>query len=153
MPALSTSRRGPVDPADAEANMEYLHRAVDTSAAAGAPSVSVGFMRALTERQQRALWFWTSQGAVDSDDRAICRPAVDRVRHLGRHAAEVGIEGARWTVTAPAPLETGVINYRWAARHTVEQGFRGAFCTEHYGGDAIGVAIRNREYLRDVLPR
>ncbi len=37
-------------------------------------------------------------------------------------------------------------------RLAVAQVFHGAFCTEHYGGDSVGVAIRNREYLRTLLP-
>lgn len=225
MPALSTSRRSPVDPDFADDNMAYLHRAVETTAAIGASVVSVGFMRALTPKQQQALWFWTSQGPVDSDDPETYALAVSRVRELAKHADEVGVDlslemyedtyigtadGAvgfvadvdhprvglnpdlgnlvrlhrpieQWEamvektvplanywhiknyvrtedadsgliVTAPAPLELGVINYRWAVRLAVAHGFRGAFCTEHYGGDSIGVAIRNREYLRSILP-
>ena len=35
----------------------------------------------------------------------------------------------------PAPMEFGVIDYRYAVRAAVAAGFRGAFCTEHYGGD------------------
>lgn len=55
--------------------------------------------------------------------------------------------------TAPAPLELGVINYRRAVRQAVENGFRGAFCVEHYGGDGLSVSATNRDYLRRVLPR
>ncbi len=225
IPAVSTSRRSPVDPAGAEENMAYLHRAVDVAAAVGASVVSVGFFRELTPDQQRALWFWTVQGPVDSDDPATYRLAVERIRELARHAEQVGVEVSlemyedtylgtaddavrfvtdvdhphvglnpdfgnlvrlhrpveRWqdmvvktvplanywhiknymrtedgttgqVVTAPAPLELGVVNYRWAVRHAVAHGFRGAFCTEHYGGDGLGVGARNREYLRGVLP-
>ena len=56
-------------------------------------------------------------------------------------------------VTAPAPLELGVINYRRAVRMAIDSGFRGAFCTEHYGGDGLSVSATNREYLRRILPR
>ena len=92
MPALSTSRRSPVDPDGADENMAYLHRAVETTAAIGAAVVSVGFMRALTPRQQQALWFWTAQGPVDSDDPDTYALAVRRVRELATHADEVGVD-------------------------------------------------------------
>jgi sugar phosphate isomerase/epimerase len=56
-------------------------------------------------------------------------------------------------VTAPAPLEFGVINYRKAVRMAIEAGFNGPFCTEHYGGDGLSVSATNREYLRRILPK
>ena len=56
-------------------------------------------------------------------------------------------------VTAPAPLELGVINYRRAVRMAIDSGFRGAFCTEHYGGDGLSVSATNRQYLRRILPK
>jgi len=52
----------------------------------------------------------------------------------------------------PTPLELGVINYRHAVRDAVAYGFRGTFVCEHYGGDGLGVAAMNRDYLRRVLP-
>ncbi|WP_396918407.1 sugar phosphate isomerase/epimerase family protein [Mycolicibacterium sp.] len=64
---------------------------------------------------------------------------------------EDGTTGA--IVTAPAPLELGVINYRTAVHMAIEKGFRGAFCTEHYGGDGLSVSATNREYLRRILPK
>ncbi|WP_396899244.1 sugar phosphate isomerase/epimerase family protein [Mycolicibacterium sp.] len=64
---------------------------------------------------------------------------------------EDGTTGA--IVTAPAPLELGVINYRKAVQMAIEKGFRGAFCTEHYGGDGLSVSATNREYLRRILPK
>ena len=56
-------------------------------------------------------------------------------------------------VTAPAPLEFGVINYRRAVRMAIEAGFTGPFCVEHYGGDGLSVSATNREYLKRILPR
>jgi sugar phosphate isomerase/epimerase len=56
-------------------------------------------------------------------------------------------------VTAPAPLEFGVINYRRAVRMAIEAGFTGPFCVEHYGGDGLSVSATNREYLRRILPK
>ncbi|WP_197383425.1 sugar phosphate isomerase/epimerase family protein [Mycolicibacterium mengxianglii] len=64
---------------------------------------------------------------------------------------EDGTSGA--IVTAPAPMELGVINYRKAVRMAIDGGFRGAFCTEHYGGDGLSVSATNREYLRRILPK
>lgn len=56
-------------------------------------------------------------------------------------------------VTAPAPMETGVISYREAIRMAIAEGFNSAFLCEHYGGDGLSVSARNREYLRRVLPK
>ncbi len=55
-------------------------------------------------------------------------------------------------VTAPAPMELGVINYRLAARWAIEHGFRGSFLCEHYGGDGLSVSATNRTYLQRILP-
>ena len=56
-------------------------------------------------------------------------------------------------LTTPAPMELGVINYRAAIDKAMALGYRGAFCAEHYGGDGLGVAARNRDYLRGLLRR
>ncbi len=56
-------------------------------------------------------------------------------------------------VTAPAPLEFGVINYRKAVRMAIGAGYRAPFYVEHYGGDGLSVSATNREYLRRILPR
>ena len=56
-------------------------------------------------------------------------------------------------VTAPAPLELGVMDYRRAIKMAVASGFRGPITCEHYGGDGLSVSATNREYLRRVLPR
>lgn len=53
--------------------------------------------------------------------------------------------------SAPAPLEHGFIDYRTAIGMAVEAGFRGPFCTEHYGGDGLSVSAANREYVRRIL--
>ncbi|ACQ79802.1 Xylose isomerase domain protein TIM barrel [Beutenbergia cavernae DSM 12333] len=53
--------------------------------------------------------------------------------------------------SAPAPLESGFIDYRTAIGMAVEAGFSGPLCVEHYGGDGLSVAASNREYLRRVL--
>lgn len=56
-------------------------------------------------------------------------------------------------VTAPAPLEFGVISYRAAIRMALAHGFQSAFLCEHYGGDGLSVSGTNREYLRRILPK
>ncbi len=56
-------------------------------------------------------------------------------------------------LSAPAPLESGLINYRTAIRQAIAHGFRGAFCCEHYGGDGLSVSATNRAYLRRILPK
>ncbi|UFU06586.1 sugar phosphate isomerase/epimerase family protein [Ruania halotolerans] len=53
--------------------------------------------------------------------------------------------------SAPVPLKYGVINYRAVIRRAIELGYRGPFCTEHYGSDSIGVCAENRDYIRQVV--
>jgi sugar phosphate isomerase/epimerase len=52
----------------------------------------------------------------------------------------------------PAPLELGLINYRWAIKEALAAGFTGVFVCEHYGGDGLSVSARNRDYIRSLLP-
>ncbi len=54
----------------------------------------------------------------------------------------------------PAPLESGLIDYRKVIRLAMAAGFRGILCTEHYGGDGLSVSATNERYLRErVLPK
>lgn len=53
----------------------------------------------------------------------------------------------------PATMEAGIINYRAAIKLALEHGFKSAFLCEHYGGDGLTIAARNRDYLRSILPR
>lgn len=92
VPAVSTARRSVIDPEFGDENLAYCHRVVDAAAAVGATVVSIAFMRALTPAQQQALWFWTAQGAKDSDDPDVWALAVSRARELGTHAEAVGLE-------------------------------------------------------------
>ena len=55
-------------------------------------------------------------------------------------------------VTAPAPMELGVINYRTAVRLAIASGFDGTFLCEHYGGDGLSVCGTNKTYLERILP-
>ena len=57
-----------------------------------------------------------------------------------------------WFTSAPAPLELGVIDYRWAIKEVLRAGFTGIFVCEHYGGDGLSVGARNQRYIRGLLP-
>jgi len=226
VPAISTSRRSVIDAVEGDAHLAYGHRVIDTAKAVGAGAVSFGFFEPLTDAQKKALWFWTVDGPANPDDPAVWRKAVARIRELGRHAEELGIEvalemyedtylgtadssvrfveevglpnvginadlgnlirlhrpvepwqammekvapfakywhvknymraedpGTGAIITHPAPLESGLINYRAAVRMALAQGFSSAFLCEHYGGDGLSVSAANRDYLRRILPR
>lgn len=92
IPAVSTARKNLVDPVHGEAYVAYGHRLLDTAASIGAKAVSFGFFGPLNEAQKKALWFWTVQGERNPDDAATWRLGVERVRDLGRHAADLGLE-------------------------------------------------------------
>ncbi|WP_420112603.1 sugar phosphate isomerase/epimerase family protein [Pseudactinotalea sp.] len=53
--------------------------------------------------------------------------------------------------SAPAPLESGYINYREAIAMALDAGFDGPMCVEHYGGDGLSVSATNRDYIRRIL--
>lgn len=224
MVSLSTARRSVIDPDLGEENLAYGHRVLDVCAELGIGTVSFGLLPRLTERQQRALWFWTAPGRVDPDDPEVWALAVRRLRELGEHAESVGITVALemyedtylgsadsavrlveqidrpavglnpdignlvrlhrpvehwrsmiektapfatyWHVknysrtedeatgavhTAPTSMELGVIDYRCAIGYAIDHGYRGAFLTEHYGGDGLSVSATNRDYIRRLL--
>ncbi len=226
IPAISTSRRSVIDAIHGDEYLAYGHRVIDTAKTIGAGAVSFGLFEALTEAQKKALWFWTADGPKNPDDPAIWDKAVSRIRELGRHAEDLGIElslemyedtylgtadsavrfvtdvglpnvginadlgnlvrlhrpvehwqqmmekvapfAKYWhvknymrsedpvsgvVITHPAPLESGIINYRAAIRMALAHGFSSAFLCEHYGGDGLSVSAANRDYLRRILPR
>jgi sugar phosphate isomerase/epimerase len=226
IPAISTSRRSVIDAEKGDDYLAYSHRVIDTAKAIGAGSVSFGFFEPLTDAQKKALWFWTVDGAKNPDDPEIWNKAVRRIRKLGRHAEELGIEVSlemyedtylgtaesavrfveevglpnvginadlgnlirlhrpmeNWQemmakvapyakywhvknytrtedpasgviVTHPAPLESGIINYRAAIRMALAHGFSSPFLCEHYGRDGLSICASNRDYLRRILPR
>ena len=92
IPAISTARRSVIDAKFGDEYLAYGHRVIDTAKAIGAGSVSFGLFEPLTEAQKKALWFWTVDGAKNPDDAATWGKAVSRIRELGRHAEELGIE-------------------------------------------------------------
>ncbi|WP_051342365.1 sugar phosphate isomerase/epimerase family protein [Pseudonocardia spinosispora] len=75
-----------------ETNLRYSHDSLEAAAALGAPVVSVGLHEPLHPAQRDVLWFWTRPGAGnDPTDADLWRRAVDRLRELGRHAADLGL--------------------------------------------------------------
>ena len=90
--ALSAIRRSVIDPVDGDDNLAYSHRTIDAAAALGVRVVSVGLHRPLLPGQRDAFWFWTEEGPRDSTDPETWALAVERLRELGRHAREVGLE-------------------------------------------------------------
>ena len=92
IPAISTSRRSPIDPEEGDENLAYCHRVIDAAAETGAGAVCFGLFGAFTDAQKQQLWFWTADGVKNPDDPATYQKAVARIRELGRHAEECGIE-------------------------------------------------------------
>jgi sugar phosphate isomerase/epimerase len=92
IPAISTSRKSPIDPAHGDENLAYCHRVIDTAAEIGASAVCFGLFGAFTDAQKQQLWFWTADGVKNPDDPAIYQKAVARIRELGKHAATCDIE-------------------------------------------------------------
>lgn len=54
-------------------------------------------------------------------------------------------------LTAPAPMMSGLIDYRKAIAFAVAHGFKGAFLCENYGGDGLSVSAENRRYIQKIL--
>jgi sugar phosphate isomerase/epimerase len=73
--------------------------------------------------------------------------------HVKNYARDEDVAAGLYTAV-PAPLELGMINYRWAMKRALSVGFQGILSTEHYGGDGLSVCATNRDYLRrHVLPK
>ena len=62
VPAISTSRRSPIDPIHGDDYLAYCHRVIDTAAEIGAEAVCFGLFGPFTEAQKQRLWFWTADG-------------------------------------------------------------------------------------------
>ena len=54
-------------------------------------------------------------------------------------------------MSAPAPMDSGAMNYRAAVKMALAAGYTGPFCVEQYGGDGLAVMSGNRDYLRGLL--
>lgn len=86
-------RSSVIDPVSGLDNLDYTHRTLEATAALGAEVLSIGFHRPLTALQREQLWFWTVPGEIDApDDPENFALAVSRVRELGRHAQELGLQ-------------------------------------------------------------
>ncbi|QDA36986.1 sugar phosphate isomerase/epimerase (plasmid) [Paracoccus liaowanqingii] len=55
------------------------------------------------------------------------------------------------TMTHPAPLLGGTINWRATIERALDLGFASPFLVEHYGGDGLAVCALNRDYIRSIL--
>ena len=85
---LSAIRRSVIDPADGDANLAYTHQALDIAAQLGAPVLSIGFHRPLSELQRQ--WpFWSVPGP--SDGPLLWDLAVTRLKELVKHASDVNV--------------------------------------------------------------
>ncbi|MCD1269035.1 TIM barrel protein [Microbacterium sp. MEC084] len=92
LPSVHLQRRSVIWPGREEENLAYAHRTIDAAAEWGMEVFSTGLHQPFTEAQRKALWFWTAQGPKDPDDPEVWNAAVTRLRELGRHAAEVGLQ-------------------------------------------------------------
>jgi sugar phosphate isomerase/epimerase len=92
IPAISTSRKSPIDPVHGDEYLAYCHRVIDTAAEFGAGAVCFGLFGPFTEAQKQQLWFWTADGVKNPEDPATYQKAVARIRELGKHAEECGLE-------------------------------------------------------------
>jgi sugar phosphate isomerase/epimerase len=73
--------------------------------------------------------------------------------HVKNYSRDEDVARDHYTAV-PAPMESGLINYREAFRTAISVGFQGIICTEHYGGDGLSVSASNQDYLRrQVLPK
>lgn len=90
--ALSAIRKSVIDPVSGDDNLAYSHRTLDAAAKLGLGIVSFGLHRPLLPNQQEVQWFWTEEGPVDNTDPETWELAISRIRELGQHAADLGIE-------------------------------------------------------------
>ncbi|GAA1856710.1 sugar phosphate isomerase/epimerase family protein [Brevibacterium marinum] len=121
--AVHVQRTSVIDPDHGEANLEYAHRTIDAAAELGCQVFSTGLHQPFSQAQRDALWFWTAKGWEDPDDPEIRSLAVQRLRELGRHAAEVGL---------PMSLEMYEDTYLGAAESAVR-------LIEEIGLDNVGL--------------
>lgn len=88
--SISMTRNSVVDAHNGERNLADAHRLIDIAPEFGVTVVNTGFMQALTPAQQQATWFWLEEG--HHDDPALRQLAIERVRELGDHARDNGIQ-------------------------------------------------------------
>lgn len=88
--SISMTRRSVVDKERGDEFLALGHRLIDLAPGFGATVVNTGFMQDLTVAQKRALWFWLADGHRDDPD--LRDKAISRVRELGEHAAQAGVQ-------------------------------------------------------------
>jgi sugar phosphate isomerase/epimerase len=79
-----------IDPEHGQANLERILRSVDATACLGAPVLSIGFHRPLTEEQKTGP-FWMRQAPTDKRDEEHWRVAADRVATVSERCARYDI--------------------------------------------------------------
>jgi len=90
--ATAIVRQSFVDRSDGIANLAATHRAIDATAALGAPLICLSLHGPLRPEQQRVAWFWTVAGETSADAHVAWDVAVARCRELADHAEEVGVQ-------------------------------------------------------------
>ena len=166
---LAEGAEDPDDPAVRDQAVERFHRIGEHAAQSGVQ---------ISLEMYEGTYLGTSQGAVDLvrdiglANVGLC-PDIGNIVRLHRPVEDWRVMLERmlpvtnyWQVknylrdfdpatgawfSAPAPLESGFIDYRTAIGMAIEAGFTGPLCVEHYGGDGLSVAAANREYLRRIL--
>jgi sugar phosphate isomerase/epimerase len=88
--SISMTRNSVVDVANGPQNLADAHRLIDLAPSFGATIVNTGFMQAITPEQSEQIWFWLVDGHVD--DPALRDVAIERIRELGDHARDNGIQ-------------------------------------------------------------
>jgi sugar phosphate isomerase/epimerase len=87
---ISVVRRSVIDPRDGMANLDYTLRSLNAAAVLGAPVVSIGFHRPLTQEQREAS-FWLVDPPRDDRSEATWALAAERVGQVVARAQELGI--------------------------------------------------------------
>ena len=89
--ATGVVRKSVVDRKDGLENLAATHRAIDATAALGAPLICLGLHGPLLPEQRAINWFWTIPGET-VQSHVEWSTAVERCRELADHAARVGVE-------------------------------------------------------------
>ncbi len=109
----------------------------------GAPNLGVNPDLGNTYRSatpQHEHWLTTLRGAV---------PYMDYWHLKNYTRSTLGPDGP--FAVSPTALGEGDIDYRLAVGEVLRGGYEGPFVVEHYGGDALDVQRRGREYLERLL--
>lgn len=89
--ATAVVRQSFVDRSDGLANLAATHRAIDATAALGAPLICLSLHGPLRPEQRAVAWFWTVAGETAHEAHVEWSVAVERCRELADHASEAGV--------------------------------------------------------------